>query len=113
MFRPSAEETVLVAQILAHCDTYPRPRKRDRDTISSKSASGIFAGAGLDSEILQSIFRLVDEEETGFFSRDDLGVLVRLIGWAQDGVQVKRSLIERSAYCISYACAFRGAYMSY
>jgi hypothetical protein len=107
MFIPTAEETVLVAQIFAEIELYcskkpgsykSRNRGFDSDSITSKQAVDIFAGARVVASVIQEILLIADPAQKGFLTRKDMGLAVRLLGWAQEGVAVDWSLVDRCVY---------------
>ncbi|KAJ7574842.1 hypothetical protein C8J56DRAFT_462444 [Mycena floridula] len=89
MFTPSAEETVLVAQILAEASS----KHGERDSITPEQALDILVGARLEPDVLLAILALAVTEQT--LSRTELGVAVRLIGWAQEGISITPPLVHR------------------
>ncbi|THV04465.1 hypothetical protein K435DRAFT_196934 [Dendrothele bispora CBS 962.96] len=94
MFKLSPEETVLVAQILAHLRA-KNSKKRYEDSVRIEDAFNLFQGAKLPDDVLWHILSIADRNETGSLERHDLGVSVRLIGWAQVGIQVSWAWINR------------------
>ncbi|KAF5362972.1 hypothetical protein D9758_007125 [Tetrapyrgos nigripes] len=94
MIRLSAEENILVAQLIAGV-TFKNKFGRKKDSISTEDALNLFQGAKLPDEVLLYIFSIADKEEEGYLDREDLGVVVRLIGWAQIGVQVSWAWVHR------------------
>ncbi|KAF5362971.1 hypothetical protein D9758_007123 [Tetrapyrgos nigripes] len=94
MIRLSAEETILVAQLIAGV-TFKNKFGRKKDSISTEDALNLFQGAKLPDEVLLYIFSIANKEEGGYLDREDLGVVVRLIGWAQIGVQVSWAWVHR------------------
>jgi len=65
--------------------------------IASINAVEILQRSGLSYEQLAHIWTLADEDEDGNLSEKELAIAVRLIGWAQSGKPISRSLVN---YCM-------------
>jgi hypothetical protein len=105
MFEPSANETILVAQILAQLGT----KKVQNDKVAWKDVEQILQGANLSSTVLWRIFNAANfsEPDKDRLTRESLAIVVRMVGWAQNGVSVSRALLHKckSAVATYETCA--------
>jgi len=99
MFKPSPEETVLVAQILAQLQV--KKKRCEEESVPVEDVFKLLQGAKLSDDILWHILSIADRNEKGKLERQDLGVAVRLIGWAQIGVEVSWDWTNRCTSCSS------------
>lgn len=103
MFTPTADEIVLVSQIFTEVELYRskpgshshKKRPFDKDNITTKQAIDIFEGAKVQPSVVEQILELVDPAQKGKLTRKELGLAVRLLGWAQEGVAIEQSLVDR------------------
>jgi epidermal growth factor receptor substrate 15 len=96
-FVPSPEELALTDAILAQADA------QILGIITGDVAVRVFTGAKLPPTVLGEIWNIADEENHGWLSRKGVAIAVRLIGHAQRGEKVTRSLLNNREAFISCA----------
>jgi epidermal growth factor receptor substrate 15 len=87
----SSTEVALVNQIFAKHD----PKKFG--VITGDRAVNIFrhGGANLNATTSSHIWDIADADNEGFLTRKGVSVAVRLIGWAQKGVDISPELVNK------------------
>jgi len=88
-FVPSQAELALTTAIFNQAD----PNKLG--ILTGEVAVGIFGGAKLSSTVLGEIWSIADEEDHGWLSKKGVAVAIRLIGYAQNGEKVSKSLLSK------------------
>lgn len=86
-FSPTPAELTLVSQLFLKAD----PHKHG--FIPTDVAVRLSGGAKISSVAVGEIFNIADESKAGKLSRKDIAVVVRLIGWAQKGEKITRTLL--------------------
>lgn len=84
-FKPTSSESAIVDQIFDIADT------RRIGSISSHAAVKIFSGTRLSPSTLADIWRIANVDESDMLGRQVVGVVVRLIGHAQQNSKPKVS----------------------
>ena len=87
LFSPTPAELTLVSQVFFKADP------QNQGFISTDVAVRLCSGAKISPVVIGEIFHISDETKTGKLSRKDIAVAVRLIGWAQKGEKITRSLL--------------------
>lgn len=96
---PSQEEAALVSAIFAHARSHEGAPQEDAAVLTGDVAVRIFKGSNLTPEVLGTIWSIADSDTNGWLSKHELSVAVRLIGWAQRGVNVTPELVyKRDVY---------------
>jgi epidermal growth factor receptor substrate 15 len=94
-FTPSSAELALVTQIIAKADS------QKSDVLTGDAALKVFRGAKLPPPVLREIWSIADEGNNGWLSHKGVAIAVRLMGWAQKGETVTKTLInKRECICI-------------
>uniref|UniRef100_A0A0W0FKY8 Uncharacterized protein n=1 Tax=Moniliophthora roreri TaxID=221103 RepID=A0A0W0FKY8_MONRR len=88
MIPPSLDETILIDRILANSTN---------DNLEPDAAVELFLQSGLTPEVLSDVWNLADGGSKGYLSREEVTIALRLMGWAQRGVPMKRYLAENYA----------------
>jgi len=88
-FQATSAEHALVNQIFAQHDT------QKIGILTGDVAVRVFGGAKLPPTTLGEIWSIADEENNGWLSKKGVAVALRLIGWAQKGETVTKSLVNR------------------
>jgi Cytoskeletal-regulatory complex EF hand len=91
-FSPTTAELALVSIIFSQAD----PQKRG--ILTGDVAVKVFAGAKLESNILGDIWSIADEDNNGWLPRKGVAIAVRLIGWAQKGEKITKTLVNKRKY---------------
>jgi len=86
-FSPTPAELTLVSQLFFKADPH------SQGFITTDVAVRLCSGAKISPVTIGEIFSIADETKTGKLSRKDIAVVIRLIGWAQKGEKVSRSLL--------------------
>jgi epidermal growth factor receptor substrate 15 len=92
-FTATEEEEQLATQVLIikSCHT--------TGILNADAAIDIFKRSGLPFETLRDIWTFADKNRSGDFSRDELTVAFRLMGWLQAGETLhERLLAKRMSY---------------
>lgn len=93
-FVPTTTELALVNQIFAQADT------QKIGILTGDVAVKIFQGAKLPPNVLGEIWSIADDDNSGFLTKKGVTIAVRLMGHAQKGHKVDRSLVnKREMYC--------------
>jgi hypothetical protein len=107
------DETVIVSQVFVQASLQGGRGSKgsDADHLAREDAESVFAGAKLSAETLKSTFDVVaavvaegspnskrgrDSKQT--FNRKQVGQIVRLVGWAQAGVEPAEDLFVRCVF---------------
>ena len=91
----SQEELDLVSHIFARADI------PISGIINGEVAVRIFAGSvGLSTAVLSDIWNIADEEMRGGLTQRGVAIVIRLIGWAQQGKEVRPELVNISTASI-------------
>ncbi|KAF9532422.1 hypothetical protein CPB83DRAFT_807813 [Crepidotus variabilis] len=88
-FSATPAELTLVSQLFAKAD----PQKLG--VLTGDVAVRIFGGAKLAPITLGEIWNIADEDNHGWLSKKNVAVAVRLIGWAQKGEKLSKSLLNK------------------
>ncbi|KAH7102677.1 hypothetical protein BKA62DRAFT_769532 [Auriculariales sp. MPI-PUGE-AT-0066] len=88
-FVPTAPELELASEIMKFADP------RDQRALGGAAALQVFAGANLPNSVLGEIWSIADSLNEGVLNVDAVAVMVRLIGWAQQGEVVSERLLEK------------------
>lgn len=88
-FSPTTAELALVSLIFDQGD----PQKHG--ILTGDVAVKVFAGAKLEPNILGDIWSIADEHNNGWLPKKGVAIAVRLIGWAQKGEKVTKTLINK------------------
>ncbi|KIM46718.1 hypothetical protein M413DRAFT_440303 [Hebeloma cylindrosporum] len=88
-FTATEEEEQLATQILVikNCHT--------TGILNADAAIDIFKRSGLSVEMMRDIWTLSDKNRSGDFSRDELTVALRLMGWVQTGETLHEGLLAK------------------
>ena len=91
-FTATEEEEQLATQILIlkSCHT--------TGILNADAAIDVFKRSGLPFEVLRDIWTLSDTNRSGDFSKDELTVAVRLMGWVQAGERLHEGLLARRTF---------------
>ena len=100
-FTATEEEEQLATQILVikSCHT--------TGILNADAAIDIFKRSGLPIEVLRDIWTLSDRTRSGDFSRDELTVAVRLMGWVQAGETLHERLLAKRTFPPCSAAGWR------
>ncbi|KAI6164280.1 hypothetical protein EDD17DRAFT_1885190 [Pisolithus thermaeus] len=88
-FSPTPAELALVNQIFAQAD------KQKIGILTGDVAVKVFGGSKLPSTVLGEIWNLADEEDNGYLTKKGVAIALRLIGHAQKGDKVDKSLFSK------------------
>ncbi|KAI6036889.1 hypothetical protein BKA83DRAFT_684365 [Pisolithus microcarpus] len=88
-FTPTPAELVLVNQIFAQADT------QKIGILTGEVAVKVFGGSKLPSTVLGEIWSIADEENNGYLTKKGVAVALRLMGHAQKGEKVDKSLLSK------------------
>jgi len=101
----SPGETALVAQILNQFKIKEEESQEgstaindpcdSSSTVCVEDAFTFFQRAELSNDVLRDVLSIAGKNEEGCIERRELGVVVRLIGWAQIGIEVSWAWIDR------------------
>ena len=86
---PTTAELALVNQIFAQADT------QKIGILTGDVAVKVFQGAKLSPSVLGEIWSISDEENSGYLTRKGVTIAVRLMGHAQKGQKVDKSLVSK------------------
>jgi epidermal growth factor receptor substrate 15 len=86
-FSPTPAELTLVSQLFFKGDP------QNHGFIPTDVAVRLASGAKISPIIIGEIFNIADETKTGKLSKKDISAAVRLIGWAQKGEKITRTLL--------------------
>ena len=94
-FSASEDEINLANQILllSNC--------QEGDSLKSDVAFDVFTRSGLSYDILCEIWRMTDENNNGELTIHELAAAIRLMGWAQAGESLEKSLFTKCALATS------------
>lgn len=65
------------------------------ESLSVDTAIGIFKQNGLSFKQLREIWSIADKDGSGKLSRNELAIVIRLMGWVQAGETLDESLLKR------------------
>ncbi|KIM42292.1 hypothetical protein M413DRAFT_50865, partial [Hebeloma cylindrosporum] len=82
---PSVEELQLATRLL-------ETNVCQSDMLSIDSAIGIFKQSGITLKQLRDIWTIADKRGSGSLSKNELAVVLRLMGWVQSGEQIREGL---------------------
>ncbi|KAI6117604.1 hypothetical protein EDD16DRAFT_1588043 [Pisolithus croceorrhizus] len=88
-FSPTTAELALVNQIFAQAD------KQKIGILTGDVAVKVFGGSKLPSTVLGEIWSLADEENNGYLTKKGVAIALRLMGHAQKGDKVDKSLLSK------------------
>ena len=92
-FSPSVEELQLATRLL-------ETNIWRSDILSIDSAISIFKQSNITLKQLREIWTIADEKGSGSLSKNELAVVVRLMGWVQSGEPLREGLLARGMYHI-------------
>ncbi|KAJ7591402.1 cytoskeletal-regulatory complex EF hand-domain-containing protein [Mycena floridula] len=84
----SVQERSLVEAILVEGNS------EQHEALGADIAVRIFAGSELDEHILADIWDIADEDRKGYLILREIAITVRLIGWAQRGIELTPELVD-------------------
>ncbi|KAH7100101.1 hypothetical protein BKA62DRAFT_264382 [Auriculariales sp. MPI-PUGE-AT-0066] len=84
---PTRSELALANSIFLRADA------AERDIISSDTAFAVFTRSRLPPRELGEIWAIVIRDNTGYVTRREVALALRLIGWAQSGKHLHQSLL--------------------
>ncbi|KAI6030092.1 hypothetical protein EDC04DRAFT_2924248, partial [Pisolithus marmoratus] len=87
-FTPTLAELALVNRIFAQEDI------GEIGVLTSDVAANVFSGSKLPITVLAEIWDIADEENDGFLTKKGVAIALRLMGHAQKGVKVHKSLLS-------------------
>jgi epidermal growth factor receptor substrate 15 len=90
-FTPTHAEIALTNAIFAQAD----PQKVG--ILTGEVAVRLFGGAKLTPIVLGEIWSIADEENNGWLSKKGVAVALRLMGHAQKGERISKSLLSKRA----------------
>jgi hypothetical protein len=90
----SADETGLAQEILNQMTC---KNVLEKSFICVEDTTKLFQITQLPNQVLSYILSLADENGTGYLEQERLGVAIRLVGWAQAGIDLTRAYIHRRA----------------
>ncbi|KAG1749118.1 uncharacterized protein EDB91DRAFT_1112566 [Suillus paluster] len=88
-FAPTPAELALVNQIFAQADT------QKIGILTGDVAVKVFQGAKLPPTVLGEIWSIADDDNNGFLTKKGVSIAVRLMGHAQKGHKVDKSLVNK------------------
>ncbi|KAI5983758.1 hypothetical protein EDD15DRAFT_1834720 [Pisolithus albus] len=88
-FTPTPAEVALTNQIFAQADT------QKIGILTGEVAVKVFGGSKLPPTVLGEIWSIADEENNGYLTRKGVSVALRLMGHAQKGEKVDKSLLSK------------------
>ncbi|KAG1842654.1 hypothetical protein DFJ58DRAFT_53648 [Suillus subalutaceus] len=88
-FVPTPAELALVNQIFAQADT------QKIGILTGDVAVKVFQGAKLTPTVLGEIWNIADDDNNGFLTKKGVSIAVRLMGHAQKGQKVDKSLVNK------------------
>ncbi|KAG6332398.1 hypothetical protein ID866_6692 [Astraeus odoratus] len=88
-FTPTSAELALVNQIFVQADT------QKIGILTGDVAVKVFYGSKLSPAALGQIWGIADEENNGFLTKKGVAIALRLIGHAQNGEKVQKSLLSK------------------
>ncbi|KAG2149296.1 hypothetical protein DEU56DRAFT_869486 [Suillus clintonianus] len=88
-FAPTPAELALVNQIFAQADT------QKIGILTGDVAVKVFQGAKLAPTVLGEIWNIADDDNNGFLTKKGVSIAVRLMGHAQKGQKVDKSLVNK------------------
>lgn len=86
---PTSAELALVNQIFAQADT------QKIGILTGDVAVKVFQGAKLTPTVLGEIWNIADDDNNGFLTKKGVSIAVRLMGHAQKGQKVDKSLVNK------------------
>jgi hypothetical protein len=93
-FAATEEEEELATQVLVlkNCHT--------AGVLNPDAAIDVFKRSGLSFDILRDIWTISDMNRSGDFSKEELTMALRLMGWVQAGEALHESLLQkRTSHC--------------
>ncbi|KAI6043018.1 hypothetical protein EDC04DRAFT_2600428 [Pisolithus marmoratus] len=88
-FTPTPAEFALVNQIFAQADT------QKTGILTGDVAVKVFSGSKLPSTVLGEIWSIADGKNDGFLTKKGVAIALRLMGHAQKGDKVHKSLLSK------------------
>ncbi|KAG1774243.1 hypothetical protein EV702DRAFT_1125856 [Suillus placidus] len=88
-FAPTPAELALVNQIFTQADT------QKIGILTGDVAVKVFQGANLAPTVLGEIWNISDDDNNGFLTKKGVSIAVRLMGYAQKGQKVDKSLVNK------------------
>ncbi|KAG2158062.1 uncharacterized protein EDB93DRAFT_1199797 [Suillus bovinus] len=88
-FAPTPAELALVNQIFTQADT------QKIGILTGDVAVKVFQGAKLAPTVLGEIWNIADDDNNGFLTKKGVSIAVRLMGHAQKGQKVDKSLVNK------------------
>ncbi|KAG2115224.1 uncharacterized protein F5147DRAFT_676647 [Suillus discolor] len=88
-FAPTPAELALVNQIFTQADT------QKIGILTGDVAVKVFQGAKLAPTVLGEIWSIADDDNNGFLTKKGVSIAVRLMGHAQKGQKVDKSLVNK------------------
>ncbi|KAF9268220.1 hypothetical protein L218DRAFT_954586 [Marasmius fiardii PR-910] len=85
MLSPSPEETDLADLVL-------RTTGSKNEILEAEPAVDILLSSGLSPGVLAEIWHVADVEAKGYLTKDEVKIALRLVGWAQRGVGIRKDL---------------------
>jgi epidermal growth factor receptor substrate 15 len=95
-FVPTSAELALVNQIFAQADT------QKIGILTGDVAVKVFQGAKLTPTVLGEIWNIADDDNNGFLTKKGVSIAVRLMGHAQKGQKVDKSLVNKRQFHCSF-----------
>jgi hypothetical protein len=95
-FAPTPAELALVNQIFAQADT------QKIGILTGDVAVKVFQGAKLAPTVLGEIWNIADDDNNGFLTKKGVSIAVRLMGHAQKGQKVDKSLVNKREFQCSF-----------
>lgn len=90
-FTPTQAELAFVSQIFAQADS------QRFGILTGDVAVKIFGGSKLPPTVLGEIWSIADEDNNGFLTKKGAAIALRLMGHAQKGEKVNKSLLSKRA----------------
>jgi epidermal growth factor receptor substrate 15 len=92
-FSPSVKELELATRLL-------ETNIWQSDILSIDSAIGIFKQSDITLKQLRDIWTIADKKGSGSLSKNELAVVIRLMGWVQSGEPLREGLLTTGMYHI-------------
>lgn len=99
-FVPTLAELALVNQVFSHADT------QRVGVLTADAAVKLFSDSGVQNTVLTDIWAIADEEDNGFLTKKGLFIALRLLGHAQTGRKVQKSLLQKRGALLVSMCIF-------
>ena len=91
-FTPTSAELALVNHIFAQADS------QRIGILTGDVAVKLFGGSKLSPTVLGEIWSVADEDNNGFLTKKGAAIALRLMGHAQKGDKVNKSLLSKRAF---------------